>query len=76
MDLHNNWHDFISRVDPDNNQHDVVAGLLITTPSNVKQMNQAKHLSHQDRGKQGAHSLMQESVWVAAQGSRWCWSTL
>lgn len=76
MDLHNNWHDFISRVDTDNNQHDVVTGLLITTLSNVKQMNQAKHLSHQDRGKQGARSLMLESVWVAAQGSRWYSSTL
>lgn len=76
MDLHNNWHDFISHVDADNNQHDVVAGLLITTLSNVKQMNQATHLSHQDRGKQGAHSLMLESVWVAAQGPRWYSSTL
>lgn len=70
MDLHNNWHDFISSVDADNNQCDVVAGLLITTLSNVKQMNQAKQLSHRDRGKRGAHSLMLESVWVAAQGSR------
>lgn len=45
MDLHNNQQDFISRRDAENNQRGVDARLLITMLNNVKQMNQAKHLS-------------------------------
>ncbi len=49
MDLHNNQLDFISRRDAENNQCAAVLmqDSLITMLNNVKQMNQAKHLSHQ-----------------------------